>query len=81
MNKKKCPVCRCSGDKVLYAGIPLRLCVNEKCNNIWGLWSFLMLVVPFNGYFLVYEGNYFIALWDWLTEPTKIKRGKWEKED
>jgi len=40
-----------------------------------------MLVVPFNGYFLVYEGNYFIALWDWLTEPTKIKRGKWEKED
>ncbi|HDH51247.1 MAG TPA: hypothetical protein ENH31_00485 [Nitrospirae bacterium] len=66
VNKLRCPTCYWEGTKALYAGIPIKLCTNEECSTVWGFWSFLITLLPFNGWFFAYEGNYFIALWDWL---------------
>lgn len=64
---KKCPACGHESVKVLYAGIPFKLCNNEQCNTIFGLGSYLITLLPFNGMLVEYEGNYFEALWFFLT--------------
>ena len=63
---KKCPACGSESVKVLYAGIPARLCVNEECRTLWGIFSIVITWLPFNGWFFFYEGNYFTALFHWL---------------
>lgn len=64
----KCPSCeQPTGRKVFYAGIPAKLCTEDDCGTIWGPFSFLLLIIPFNGWFLDYtDGNYFGALWHFL---------------
>jgi len=62
----KCPRCGKAGQKVLYMGIPAQFCVDQECSTLWGFWSFLITLVPFNGWFFCYNGNYFCALWHWL---------------
>jgi len=70
MQKKieKCP--RCGGDslKVIFYGMPGYLCKNEDCSCGWGFafWVEKVLGLPYNGYMMVYDGNYFRALWDWV---------------
>lgn len=69
MDELKCPLCGGPSDKVLYAGLPMRLCRNEECRCGWGLGSWLTFIF-FNGYFFVYQGSYWKALWRWLTEES-----------
>ena len=64
-NKKevKCPACGKKSKKVLYAGIPMYLCSDsEECSAVFGLGSFILLFIPFNGSFLTYTGSYWKAL-------------------
>jgi hypothetical protein len=62
-----CPLCGSSHEKVIYAGLPLKLCVKKDCNCVWGFWSRLFYLLPFNGVFMKYHGSYWRALWHWLT--------------
>lgn len=66
MSKELCPKCGRLSEKVIYAGIPARLCTDETCSCLWGFWSFLITWLPFNGIFFVYEGSYLKGLWQWL---------------
>ena len=52
--------------KVIYMGIPVRLCSNEMCSTVFGPWAWLMNLVPFNGWFFLYNGPYLKALWQWF---------------
>ncbi len=63
-----CPSCKSKGTKALYAGIPVKICTNDigECYLVWGFFSPLLTIIPFNGWFFTYEGNYFAALWEWL---------------
>lgn len=61
----KCNNCEGKLIKVIYAGLPMKLCENESCNSVYGFWSFVPELY-FNGYFVAYEGSYFKALWFWL---------------
>ncbi len=63
-----CPKCGRESLKVIYAGIPARLCTDEACSCLWGFWSFLITWLPFNGFFFVYEGSYLKGLWAWLRQ-------------
>ena len=60
-----CPDCKSTVVKAIYLGFPMKLCVNEKCNLVYGFWSWI-LKYHFNGFFMVYEGFYFSALINWL---------------
>ena len=62
----KCPLCSRPGEKVIYAGFPMKLCTDNECRCLWGFWSFIPHV-SFNGFFFTYEGSYLPALWTWLT--------------
>jgi hypothetical protein len=57
-----CPLCGAQGFKVLYAGIPMRLCEDTECAAVWGGGAWLMAWLPFNGWFVRYE-RYWPALW------------------
>lgn len=61
-----CPLCGKGHRKIIYAGVPLKFCVDEECSCIWGIWWWWMNVVPFNGWLWFYEGSYWVALWHWL---------------
>jgi len=69
---KKCPLCGSEFYKVIYYGLPAQLCVNEDCNCMTSVFSFILDRLPFNGMFFVYEGNYFIALWNWLIYEEEV---------
>lgn len=62
-----CPTCKSTSVKVIYMGIPVRLCWDEDCATVFGFWAWLMDLIPFNGYFMKYDGSYPAALWHWLT--------------
>ncbi len=53
--------------RVIYMGLPMYLCKEPQCNEVSGFWSWILAFVPFNGEFMIYEGNYFKAVWNWLT--------------
>lgn len=63
-----CPRCQSPAFKVMYSGIPMKLCGNEDCSCCWGLWSGVMTWIPFNGMFIRYgDGvSYGTALWRFL---------------
>lgn len=63
----KCKRCHESNTivKVIYAGIPARLCITENCFNLTGIGAHLIALLPFNGQFFIYTGNYFIGLIEW----------------
>jgi len=64
---EKCPQCQGSAFKVIYYGLPLKLCKDESCSCLFGFWHFIAYHLPFNGFFYIYEDNYFSALFRWLT--------------
>ena len=66
--QKKCPICNNETLKVIYYGLPGLICENENCNCAFGFsfWLDNILRLPYNGCMMVYRGNYFIALWEWL---------------
>ena len=61
-----CPICGKHSEKVIYYGLPHRLCNNENCNCLFGFWSGLTTLLPFNGVFMKYDGQYFPAMLRWL---------------
>lgn len=61
-----CPLCNSDYDKVIYYGLPAKLCINERCNCLFGLFASFLSLFPFNGYMYAYTGNYFIALFYWF---------------
>lgn len=60
-----CPRCGDGAYRVIYAGFPMKLCKNGKCNCVWGFFSWVPSLM-FNGWFAVFEGSYWRALWRWL---------------
>lgn len=68
-----CPLCGGPGTKAMYMGIPVKLCGDTlECCGCWGACSWLLLWVPFNGWFIRYD-NYWSALWEFLTGQTEDK--------
>lgn len=64
---RPCPICSQPSIRVIYMGFPLLLCSDEECSCLFGWWMWLMDHVPYNGWFMTYEGSYWPALWAWLT--------------
>lgn len=69
-----CPSCKQeSGAKVMYMGFPMKLCYAEKCSCLWGFWSFIVMLFPWNmdGHwvFVGYE-RYWPSLWYWIRYGT-----------
>jgi hypothetical protein len=65
-----CALCGSGMVKAIYAGLPLRLCLNEDCSHVSGWASVLLNALPFNGAFMFYEGSYFPALIEWWRGPS-----------
>jgi hypothetical protein len=66
----KCPRCGSEMVKVIYMGLPGRLCYSEdeKCNCMIGPASWAARLY-FNGHMLVFDGSYWRALWHWVWGP------------
>ena len=60
---KNCPQCGAPLSKVIYAGLPGKMCFN--CALFMGMASYIA-VLFFNGNLFVYEGPYWRALWHWV---------------
>ncbi len=74
MKRVACPLCGSAMERVLYMGLPGRLCTAPPCAALKGP-ALLAAQVWFNGAFVVVpEGSsYWSALWWWL-------RGEWVDE-
>jgi|WetSurMetagenome_2_1015567.scaffolds.fasta_scaffold471826_1 hypothetical protein len=63
----QCPICKNKEiSKVIYYGLPFKFCMDPKCACLFGLWDWLLVVLPFNGYLFIYEKGYIKALWQYL---------------
>lgn len=60
---RACPLCGGVLSKVLYIGLPGKLCDDCACLVGPALWA---AGVAFNGCFAKYSGGYWGALWRWL---------------
>lgn len=63
---EKCPLCNSDYDKVIYYGLPTKLCQNEVCSCMFGFWTIITNLLPFNGWLLIYNGTYINALLHFL---------------
>ncbi len=61
----RCPECKAASLKVIYMGLPMRICCDNSCGNLWGFWAWVCSIY-FTGWFFVYEGSYLRGLLDWL---------------
>lgn len=71
-----CPECKEPVTKVLYMGLPMKVCFAHEIPLLYGFFSriFFMRIpvldidisVPCNGVFIEYEGPYFLGLMNWL---------------
>ncbi|MFN3200015.1 MAG: hypothetical protein ACE366_16585 [Bradymonadia bacterium] len=70
MTTDQCPSCGAHQHRVVYYGLPHRLCSNEQCSRLDGWPCVLTEHLPFTGRLLVYVSpyvrNYWRALWSWL---------------
>lgn len=69
--KLNCPECGADADKVIFLGLPMKLCREESCSTLRGFWSDFAVWFPVSAdgesfAFTVYEGSYLKALWHWL---------------
>ena len=68
----ECAVCGNGAMKVIYFGLPGRLCEDIGCGSLTGLASYVPESVQQfasgeDGFcFMSYEGGYWPALWQWL---------------
>lgn len=70
MSAMACPLCgETESQQVIVYGLPARICPNEGCHCLFGGAEWLISRLPFNGWFMAYEGSYWRALWHWLTRP------------
>lgn len=68
-----CPLCGGETHRVIYTGLPGRLCKDERCAALTGLAAYVPPIVTETDQgpmfaFMVYEGSYWRALWRWLTK-------------
>ena len=64
MKQLKCKNCGSNHImKCLCFGLPMKLCID--CTTGWGIGSYLFGWS--GGHLLAYQGNYWYALWYWLT--------------
>ena len=63
---KYCPNCKSEDvSRVMYSGIPAWFC--NKDSFLWGIGSYLIVLIPFNGLFVHYSpGTYWSTLWAFL---------------
>jgi hypothetical protein len=66
-----CPHCGAGWQRCIYMGLPLRMCVNGRCNTLVGAGAWLCNMVPITTVdgefaFMAYDGAYLKALWHWL---------------
>lgn len=66
--KETCPLCEEIAFRVIYMGFPMKACSNEECSLMWGFWDFILDLFGFDGNLMVYECNYFRALYLWFTD-------------
>lgn len=75
MRASTCPLCGAGMERVIYCGLPGRLCVNRACNCLDGLAAYAPPIAGENEFgdpafaFFPYTGSYWRALWRWLTMP------------
>lgn len=67
----ECDLCGRKMEKVIYMGLPGRLCMGEDCHLLIGLAAWAPPIVSETERgprfaFLCYEGSYWRALWYWL---------------
>lgn len=63
-----CLKCHKEATKVIYMGLPMKLCMEHDIPELWGFWSFIVKLY-FNGTFMIYKGIWYPrALWIWLTK-------------
>lgn len=79
-----CSACGEEAAKVIYLGLPMRLCLDGACSSLTGFWSFVaewLPIVTEDEYgepefaFMVYEGAYLPALWCWLKDGSRAGAG------
>ena len=63
---RTCPSCSGPSSRAIYAGFSMYLCDDPFCSVYFGVWSWVMEFLPFNGTWLIYEGWYLGALWVWF---------------
>jgi hypothetical protein len=66
-----CPLCGSDASKVIYCGLPMRLCDSGDCNCTFGVWAWVAAYLPIatedgEFAFMTYDGWYLPALWAWL---------------
>lgn len=61
-----CPLCSSESSKVMYAGLPMRMCTKSDCMCCFGGMAWVMEWIHFNGVFVYYTGSYWKALWHFL---------------
>ena len=69
-----CPLCGSQALKIIYLGLPMKLCEEPECSCIWGFWAWVPVKVQVNdgGWsFYAYTGSYISGLWRWLTRFPK----------
>lgn len=79
---RKCPRCGGGRVRVIYMGFPMWFCGashelalegrEPECITLWGFWSYILAVVPFNGVMFYYDYkrySYPRALLVWLLSP------------
>lgn len=71
MADRPCETCGGETIKVIYFGLPGRLCLDEQCSTLTGLATFAPPVATetWDGTmfaFMPYEGSYWRALWRWV---------------
>ena len=58
--------------QVIYGGFPMKYCTNQDCSNLSGFWSWIGYLY-WNGVLFPYAGNYFVGLYNWLTNDYEIE--------
>jgi len=62
-----CPVCGKKAHRVVCLLLPMFMCSDEHCSNLWGFWSFLVEWWGYPGVVVAYEnGTYIQVLWSLL---------------
>jgi len=70
-----CPSCAGAAERVIFLGLPMKLCPAPDCSTLWGAWSWAAALFPISSdgtfAFMAYrDSGYLAALWHWLIGTT-----------
>ena len=73
---RPCPLWGGESDRIIYYGLPVKLCKDTTCSCVFGFWDWIVDLLPNNVdedgvgcfAFMVYhpDDTYLTALWAWL---------------